>query len=326
MQLAQLRHFTVLAEELNFRRAARRLFIAPQSLSASIQRLEREVGGPLFERDTRRVALTERGLALLPRALGLLADADSLLDDLASRPVPVSDELTVGLFATAAAELTKPILHAFHLAHPEVRVILRPTAWNPATSLLAGDADIAFVVPPIEEQAVAVVPLFDEPRVAAIPLQHDLAEADEVTTADLHDQRWGRRFPFETAVWDGRWSLVAERNGDLGQRVDIEPAEDAASQLMALANANAVLTLPASAARFLSIVGTHYAPVHDVPLARTQVALAFVDPRPSRPTAPLIAEFVAIALAITARLVTLLPGAVASTANPDRRQRSGETV
>ena len=72
VEVRHLRAFLALAEELNFTRAAARLHLAQQALSAQIRQLELLVGTTLFTRTTRRVELTAAGHALLERAPGLL--------------------------------------------------------------------------------------------------------------------------------------------------------------------------------------------------------------------------------------------------------------
>ena len=86
-ELRHLRHFVAVAEELNFTRAAGRLYLAQQALSASIRQLERELGEPLFVRDTRRVSLTPAGETLLPRARRLLGLAEETVAARRSRTV-----------------------------------------------------------------------------------------------------------------------------------------------------------------------------------------------------------------------------------------------
>ncbi|MFL5847742.1 MAG: LysR family transcriptional regulator [Solirubrobacteraceae bacterium] len=65
-----LRAFVTVAEELNFTRAAERLVLAQQALSAQVRQVETRLGMRLFERTTRQVRLTEAGELLLPRARG----------------------------------------------------------------------------------------------------------------------------------------------------------------------------------------------------------------------------------------------------------------
>jgi DNA-binding transcriptional LysR family regulator len=78
VELRQLRYFVILAEELNFGRAADRLHIAGPSLSQQIKALERDLKVRLFDRDRRSVALTVAGATLLPGARALLDKADTL--------------------------------------------------------------------------------------------------------------------------------------------------------------------------------------------------------------------------------------------------------
>ncbi len=76
IELRHLRAFVAVAEELNFGRAATRLFVSQPALSRQIRGLERLVGCDLLRRSTHRVELTLAGDALLDRARRLLADVD----------------------------------------------------------------------------------------------------------------------------------------------------------------------------------------------------------------------------------------------------------
>src|SRR3954463_13556979 len=77
MTLDQVRSFVAVAEELHFGRAADRLRMTQPPLSRQIQKLERAVGAQLLERDSRRVALTAAGEAVLGEARRMLALADA---------------------------------------------------------------------------------------------------------------------------------------------------------------------------------------------------------------------------------------------------------
>ena len=79
LEIRSLRYFVAAAEELNFTRAAARLYVAQQALSREIKRLEAQLGTALFVRTTRRVTLTPDGERLLVRARDLVARHDARL-------------------------------------------------------------------------------------------------------------------------------------------------------------------------------------------------------------------------------------------------------
>ena len=92
IELRHLRAFVAVAEELNFGRAATRLFLSQPALSRQIRSLERLVGCNLLRRSTHRVELTLAGDALLDRARRLLGD----LDDAVSPPARSAETWNAG--------------------------------------------------------------------------------------------------------------------------------------------------------------------------------------------------------------------------------------
>lgn len=79
IELRELRSVGVLADELHFGRAAARLGVTASTLSRRIGALERELGVSLFERTSRRVALTDAGRELATRLPAALRQLDAAL-------------------------------------------------------------------------------------------------------------------------------------------------------------------------------------------------------------------------------------------------------
>jgi DNA-binding transcriptional LysR family regulator len=71
---AQLRHFVAVAEELNVGRAAKKLTLTPETLNASVSRLEEELNVKLIDRASHDLVLTDAGASFLPEARSKLAE------------------------------------------------------------------------------------------------------------------------------------------------------------------------------------------------------------------------------------------------------------
>ncbi|GIF75425.1 LysR family transcriptional regulator [Asanoa siamensis] len=95
MELRHLHTFVAVAEERSFSRAATRLRTAQSAVSRTVQALERELGGALFERSRHHVELTKTGRATLDTARATLAAAEAVRDA-ARRTCPLpADECLV---------------------------------------------------------------------------------------------------------------------------------------------------------------------------------------------------------------------------------------
>ena len=79
MEIRQIRSFLKVAEHLNFSRAAKDLHIVQSALSMQIKHLEEEIGTKLFERDRRKVCLTEAGKVFLQDSSSTVEGLDRAL-------------------------------------------------------------------------------------------------------------------------------------------------------------------------------------------------------------------------------------------------------
>lgn len=191
MEFRQLRHFICLAEETHFGRAAERLCISQPALSASILRLEEDLGVRLFERDTKSVRITRAGELMLVSAREMVSQAD--------RSKSFARAVAMGRLGRLDVGFSWPVLHPdldevltdFRLAYPEVELVMHEvTSQKQADLLRAGrlDAGIAsFLRPPA---GLEHVELLDVRIVACLPSGHPLAARRTIDVAELCD------FPF----------------------------------------------------------------------------------------------------------------------------------
>ena len=100
--LRQLEYAAALARTLNFRAAAEVCHVSQPALSAQIQQLENLLGVKLFERDKRRVLLTDAGQLVVDHTDKVLDAVEGLLAALRARDEPLSGPLHLGVIPTVA--------------------------------------------------------------------------------------------------------------------------------------------------------------------------------------------------------------------------------
>jgi DNA-binding transcriptional LysR family regulator len=185
MELRQLEHFVAVAEELHFTRAAARVHVVQSSLSASIRALEREVGAELFVRDSRRVALTQAGRALLPAARRALTAAAEGRDAVAGVRGVLRGQLNIGAIQTLGVIDLPALLAAFRRAHPSVTIRLsHDAAAELARAAADAELDIAFVDGPVDQARLRRFDLGHDDMVLAVPHGDPLAKRATIRLGD----------------------------------------------------------------------------------------------------------------------------------------------
>lgn len=189
VSLKRLHYFHVLAEELNFRRAAERLHIAQPGLSSQIKVLEKELGVTLFERNSSGVSLTRPGRMLLAEGVPLLKEVDRVVGRVRAEADERPGRLRIMLTRSLVGDLPDWLVRDFRRRHPAAD-ILTETAWTMQNlkMLRAREADVAFVRLPLNEaDDIQVMPLGRTELLVAVPEHHELASKPTLSREDLRD-------------------------------------------------------------------------------------------------------------------------------------------
>lgn len=181
MEIQTLETFIKTAELLHFGKASRACNLSPSALTRSIQRLENEVGQPLFIRDNRSVALTDAGRQLLIYARNAVQEWQHFQETI--RGDAVSGTISIYASITAVYSLLPDLLEAYRTAFPEVHLDLRTGAAEKAVEqVLSGEIDLAVAALPdqkllrVEFMPLAETPLvFIAPKTMSLPRKLDLA-------------------------------------------------------------------------------------------------------------------------------------------------------
>ena len=212
IELRHLRAIVAVAEELNFTRAAERLFIAQQALSNQIRQLESELGVRLFDRSTRHVALTAAGEELYRRATQILAAVDEAMRT-TREAAQTRTALKVGFVASVEHAAFAHVISAFERRRPDVDVFISfGDTTEPTGGLRSRDTDVAFVYGPFDRSGLETRLLFTEPIGIVMAADHPLAALDDLP---LERALAEPTFDFTTGdrAWRDYWMAIPHRRG-----------------------------------------------------------------------------------------------------------------
>lgn len=189
IELRQLRSFLVIAEELNFTRAAVRLGIAQSPLSQQIKSLEHQLKVQLFIRDKRQVSLTREGETLVVHARELINK--TLLATELVRAIARGEEgpLVIGSIFSAIYSVMPRLLPEFKRRYPGINLHLQEMTVPQQLSALAdGGIDVGLLRGPVADPELEAVTLLHDPFVAVVPTTHVFAGKESLTLREVASQ------------------------------------------------------------------------------------------------------------------------------------------
>src|SRR5919107_3011366 len=221
VELAEIRVFLVLAEELHFGRTAERLHVTSSRVSQIVRDLEQKLGGRLANRTSRHVELTDFGERFRAEVAPLYEELASALERIQESNRDRRAPLRLGLFADPGVAQIPRIVRAFEQTHrgnvvevPEVPI------QDPFGPLRSGDFDLVASWLPHGLPGVVTGPILSsEPRVLAVSADHALAGRDAVSIEEVADFRVMR---FETMPAEFHEAWIPSKTPS-GRRIPVQP-------------------------------------------------------------------------------------------------------
>jgi hypothetical protein len=190
MEFNQIRYFAALADSLHFTKAAEACNVSQPALTRAIQKLEEELGGPLFHRERANTQLTELGQQMrapLQRALAAAREAKSLADAFRRRDIW---PLRIGLELSIPPGVLTPVIQAVSVRNEGVELTLRPGSREAlCEQIFAGELDMALLVdrPELPER-LHRWQLYAERYMVLCRPGHRFAALDAVTPEQLAEE------------------------------------------------------------------------------------------------------------------------------------------
>ncbi|GLV57762.1 nitrogen assimilation transcriptional activator [Dictyobacter sp. S3.2.2.5] len=187
MDTEQLLTFERIVREGSFSQAARALNLSQPTMSTRMQALEEEVGGTLFARGGRKVALTERGESFLPyarRALEILAEGKEVAQ---LTQEGMRGRVTIATLESFSGGFLAATIAEFHHSHPEVEIFVRTGHSRQVEEMLYdGITRLGLIGWPFLNPDLTTLLRFKEPLIFVAPPHHPLAKQSHVRAEDVH--------------------------------------------------------------------------------------------------------------------------------------------
>lgn len=189
MDLAKLKAFVVVAEELSFRKSAEILGMSQPPLTRLIASLEKELGTQLFERTTRSVYLTGAGILLLKEARDIASAIGRIETEVRAVGKMKSGGLKIGFSRTAFLTRFPSIVEEFRNRFPKIKIDLLEESNHEVLKLLKeGLLDLAFSESSIQGDGIKSHEISSESVGVFVPHKHPLAKYKEIQFHDLVDE------------------------------------------------------------------------------------------------------------------------------------------
>jgi LysR family hydrogen peroxide-inducible transcriptional activator len=184
--LNELRYIVAVAQERSFGRAAAKCFVSQPALSVAIQKLEEELGAPLFERGKSEVTITPVGERIVEQAQKVLEETARIREIAQSGRNQLVGVLRLGVIYTVGPYLLPDLVPALHALAPQMPLDIEENITEILEAQLkSGRVDAAIIALPFQPSGVVTEFLYEEPFQVVVPLGHKWAKRKSIAPDEL---------------------------------------------------------------------------------------------------------------------------------------------
>jgi DNA-binding transcriptional LysR family regulator len=199
MEMHQVRYFLALCEHGGFARAAEACDVSQPALTTAIQRLEREMGGPLFHREGKRLVLSRLGQMVRPHIEQLQGESDAAVNIARNFRLLKAAPLAIGVMPTIGPGRITGFFEAFRRLHPSVELAISAAPLAALQrGLEKGDLDYALVSAPQGlPDTLRSEPIYSESYVVVFPPGHRFERFKSLSLDDVSGESYVDRLACE---------------------------------------------------------------------------------------------------------------------------------
>lgn len=187
MDIKQLRYFSTIVQEGQITRAAKKLHMAQPPLSHQLKLLEEELGVALFERNGRKLELTQPGEVLYKHAQNLLKQLEETIEEVRESGDGLRGVLSLGSVKSCFSHLPQKI-KTYLRKYPLVTLQLREGDTFVIGELLKNrEVEVGITRLPMDLNDFSYIPLSKDPYVAVLPKELKQSAETKIRMADLKE-------------------------------------------------------------------------------------------------------------------------------------------
>lgn len=185
-EIRHIRAFLAVSRHANFTRAAQELHISQSALTVQIQQLEESLGVKLFDRNKRRVVLTDAGRQVLGPLHRLVIDSEAIVSQTREIAGLRRGIVSVALLPSIASGILAEVLQSFNAAYPGIVTRIHDVvAGRVIEQVRKEEVDFGIGMLTRADKELTAVPLFTDRLFAFLPAQHPLSSRATVSLSQI---------------------------------------------------------------------------------------------------------------------------------------------